>query len=179
MRFDKCDRETFVSAIDEDKANRFAKTFVAKADLLGRWDSCVGAFDGTNLMGAVLWTYSAKAPVVCNLQLLHTFASYRGCGVGRQLVSLVTEAALSDRAEYFRVSAEPDAVIFYEKIGLKFWGRQKSGSQLCMFKFPGIYDANDPVIQRALDRKGKGGLVERFDMYYQSIESVTPIYDRL
>ena len=74
-----------------------------------------------------------------------------------------------DEKGYLRVSAEPDAVIFYEKIGFKFLGKQKSGSQLSMMVLTstsptdGYYSTEDPVIYKAVHKKGKGGCVEVFD----------------
>jgi len=78
-----------------------------------------------------------------------------------------------DRAQglgtsYYRVSAEPDAVVFYESMGFKFLGKQKSGCSLSMFKIngknfvDGIYDLTDPVINAAVYKKGKGGCVQVF-----------------
>lgn len=163
-------REEFVREIDDNKANKFAKTFVAKADMLGRWDACVGAFTASdNLAAAVLWTLSKKKPTVCNLQLLHTFADHRGKGAAKELMRYAEIEAIRAGAKYFRVSAEPDAVEFYKKIGYLFWGKQKSGCQLCMFELPGIYQANDPVVYAAIHKKGKGGVVELSEFYHENI----------
>ncbi len=170
--FKPCTKEQFVAAITSDPADKFAKTFVAKADMLGRWDACVGAFtDDGKLAGAVLWTFSKRTPVVCNLQLLHTFAAFRGYGVGRALMEHANGHAYSSGAQYFRVSSEPESVGFYEKIGYNFWGKQKSGCQLCIFKMPNDYDPNDSVIHAAIHRKGKGGVVELNEFYHQQIDA--------
>jgi hypothetical protein len=164
-------RDTFVSAIDDDKANKFAKTFVAKADMLGAWDSCVGLFNSDGeLAGAVIWTLSKRNPIVCNLQLLHTFAKFRKNGVGHILMNTAKIHAMIQGAKYFRVSSEPESVGFYEKIGYRFWGKQKSGCQLCMFELPGIYQVTDPVIFAAIHKKGKGGVVELSAFYHEQVE---------
>jgi hypothetical protein len=95
--------------------------------------------------------------------LLHTFYASRGKGVGRTLCDFAIAEAHRYNATYFRVSAEPDAVQFYEKCGFTFLGEQKSGSQLSMFKLngptyqDGQYDINDTVINKAVYRKGTIG----------------------
>jgi GNAT superfamily N-acetyltransferase len=155
-----CSRETFVAAITDAREDNFAKTFVAKADMLDQWSRCVGMFDvDGNLLGAILWTYSKRQPIVCNLQLLHTFHAHRGKGVARKLTMLCIQTA-SNVAQYFRVSSEVSAIPFYEKVGLKFWGAQKSGCMMCMFRFPGEYDLSDQVIYNQVFKKGKGGVVK-------------------
>jgi GNAT superfamily N-acetyltransferase len=162
-----CTREQFISAISNDPADKFAKTFVAKADMQGQWDWCLGAFteDG-ELAGAVIMTISKRLPYVANLQLLHTFAAHRRKGAARLLMNVMLHQA-HETCDYFRVSSEPSAVAFYESIGLKFWGKQKSGCQLCIFRFDNEgkhrYILNEPVIHAAVFRKGKGGVVELFE----------------
>ena len=70
---------------------------------------------------------------------------------------------------YYRVSAEPDAVQFYQSIGFKMLGEQKSKCQLSMFRIQsdnfkdGIYDIKDPNIRKNVYKKGKGGCVVVFD----------------
>jgi predicted acetyltransferase len=165
----KCSREEFISAISTDPADKFAKTFVAKADMQKQWDECWGVFEGTQLMAAIITTVSKRKPHVANLQLLHTFANHRGKGAARVLC----ENSLSDMknrgVSFFRVSSEPSAVGFYEKIGFKFWGKQKSGCQLSIFRITSDsfseceYDYTDSVIYNAVNKKGKGGCVEIFD----------------
>lgn len=86
MKLRKCSREEFVSAISTDPADKFAKTFVAKADMQEQWDECWGAFsDDDELMAAIITTLSKRVPRVANLQLLHTFAKHRGKGAARVL----------------------------------------------------------------------------------------------
>lgn len=157
-------REQFIKSISQSKQDLFAKTFVAKADYQGLWPA-TGCFIDGALAGAIIWTLSKRAPVVANLQLLHTFANFRRRGVATALCSLFLDTVISAGAEYWRVSAEPSAVVFYEKLGIKFLGRQKSGCSLCIAKVSSTFDTcvqdlNDPVIAKAVFKKGKGGCVE-------------------
>ena len=163
-------RDEFVKHISEDKADAFAKTFVAKADMQDQWAYCIGCWEAADeeLMGAIITTRSKKSPYVFNLQLLHTFAKHRRKGVARILTQDSLDRAQGLGTSYYRVSAEPDAVVFYESMGFKFLGKQKSGCSLSMFKINGnqftngIYDLTDPVINKAVYKKGKGGCVEIF-----------------
>lgn len=170
FQFRYIDRDLFVSQITSDKRDSFAKTFVAKADMQKQWNRCVGAFDDAgNLMGAIICTHSKRSPKIANLQLLHTFCKYRSLGVGKALCQYVMDDAVESDVEYFRVSAEKTAVDFYKKIGFKFWGKQKSGCSLSIFKITdnviqnSIYDIEDKVINSAIYKKGKGGCVEIYD----------------
>lgn len=169
MKLKKCTRDEFVSAISADKADSFAKTFVAKADMQKIWDSCIGAYDGDELMGAIITTVSIRLPKVANLQLLHTFAKHRRKGVAKTLTNASFSEAVGLGSIYFRVSAEPDAVAFYESIGFKFWGLQKSGCSLSIFKIngteikDGLYDDSDPIVNRALYSGKKGSLVSSYE----------------
>ena len=169
MRLDSVSREQFIAAISDSKADKFAKTFVAKATMQEQWGYCQGCFDDDgNLMGAIIVTRSKRLPTVYNLQLLHTFAAHRKLGVGRFLVGAVMEQVANDEEVYFRVSAEPDAVGFYERLGFRFLGRQKSNCLLSMFKIVdsnpanGIYSMNEEAIFKAVHKRGKGGCVEVF-----------------
>lgn len=170
MKFEigMCSREKFVSSLTNDPADKFAKTFVAKADAMNLWGECYGMFVGDNLAGAVIFTISKKSPKVANLQLLHTFNKYRRNKVGSNLMAWAYVIVMSRGAEYFRVSAEPEAVPFYESIGFKFWGLQKSGCSLSIHKInkedprTAIYDDNDPVIRAALYSGHKGSLASSY-----------------
>jgi GNAT superfamily N-acetyltransferase len=163
-----CDtsREEFVKHITSDKADSFAKTFVAKADMQKQWEHCIGCWDKGELMGAIITTRSKRAPYVFNLQLLHTFAKHRRKGVARLLTQDSLDRAQGVGTSYYRVSAEPDAVPFYKSMGMTFLGKQKSGCSLSMFKIngnkfqDGYYDLTDEKIAKAITRKGKGGCVE-------------------
>jgi GNAT superfamily N-acetyltransferase len=162
-------REEFVSSLTDLKKDRFAKTFVAKCDMLGKWSECRGCFVNDKLAGAILVTTSKRAPTVANLQLLHTFYNFRGQGVGRVLCKWAMEFALAKNAEYFRVSAELDAVDFYEKCGFKFICRQKS-AKLSMFRLTSyiISENNfelDAFIWKTMNRKGKGRCIECYVEY--------------
>lgn len=171
LKLSKCSRADFVKAISTDKADNFAKTFVAKADMQGQWEYCWGAYsDDDELMAAIITTISKRKPYVANLQLLHTFAKHRGKGAARVLCEDSLHNVTKLGADYFRVSSEPESVGFYEKVGFKFWGKQKSGCQLSIFRIfghkfsTGDYDYSDTVINGAIHRKGKGGCVELFDL---------------
>ena len=166
LKFSKCSRADFVAAISTDKADSFAKTFVAKADMQEQWDDCIGAWDNDQLCGAIITTVGKRPPYTANLQLLHTFAAHRGKGVAKLLCLDSLRIAKKKGAKYFRVSSEKDAVAFYEK----FWGKQKSGCQLSIFRIDGSdfasgdYDYTDQIINNAIHKKGKGGCVEIFDV---------------
>ncbi|MEK9697100.1 MAG: GNAT family N-acetyltransferase, partial [Candidatus Poseidoniales archaeon] len=80
MKLRECTEDQFKAAITSDKADRFAKTFVAKAKMLNKWENCIGAWDNDELMGAILTTVSKRSPKIANLQLLHTFAKHRRKG---------------------------------------------------------------------------------------------------
>jgi len=114
-------------------------------------------------MGAIITTLSVRKPHVANLQLLHTFAAHRRKGVARALTEQSIEWAKNRGADYFRVSCEPDAVPFYESVGFEMLGRQKSGAELSMFRMRDHeFDVDDPIIRKAVYKKGKGGCVEVF-----------------
>lgn len=170
LKLHNCTREEFIFCITKDKRDSFAKTFVSKADMQKQWEYCIGAYDGDELLGAIITTISKRQPLVTNLQLLHTFAKSRGLGVGKRLCEESLVWANSKEAKYFRVSAEIPAVAFYEKIGFKFWGKQKSGCQLSMFRIggngfsDGIYDYSDPIIYKAINSGRKGSCVEVFEL---------------
>lgn len=169
MKLRECSAEQFKNAITDDPADKFAKTFVAKANMQEQWSFCIGAWDeDDSLLGAIITTISKRSPKVANLQLLHTFAKHRGKGVGRILCEDSLRFARQNAALYFRVSAEPDAVKFYERIGFTMLGKQKSGCQLSMFRitgdtfFDGDYSLENKPIYEAVHKKGKGGCVEVF-----------------
>ncbi len=168
LQLRKCTREEFVSAITEDKADGFAKTFRAKADMQEQWDECLGAFDSSGeLMGAIITTLGKTNPRVANLQLLHTFNKHRRKGVAKELTLASYDDIVARGAVYFRVSAEPGAVAFYESLGFRFWGKQKSGCSLSIFKVngrleDGIYDENDPTVRKALYSGRKGSLASSY-----------------
>jgi ribosomal protein S18 acetylase RimI-like enzyme len=168
LKLVKTSKEQFIAAITEDKGDRFAKTFVAKANMQDQWDMCVGLWEDDELLGAIITTISKRSPKVANLQLLHTFVKHRGKGVGKILCN-DTLLSVKDRgAVYLRVSSEPDSVGFYNKIGFKFLGRQKSGCELSIFRIAGDtfaegdYSIDDSVVYNAVHKKGKGGCVTVF-----------------
>ena len=170
VRLETTSHETFAAAITDKKEDKFAKTFVAKCNMMDAWDKCIGAYVDNELAGAVVLTISKREPKVANLQLLHSFHSHRGKGIGKLLCQIALDLAVYEKCDYFRVSAEPDAVVFYEKCGMKFLGKQKSGSQLSMFRissprFQNNDYAPDAYIYKQMTRKGKGGCVEMFVEY--------------
>lgn len=168
-------RDMFVAQLAKSntKEDSFAKTFLAKADHQDLWNKgyAFGVYDGDGLdsemMAAVIFTVGKTSPKVANLQLLHTFAKFRRKGAAKMLTRVAMVQAYIRGAFYFRVSAEPDAVPFYENIGFRFYGKQKSGCQLSIFRYDRlegrIYDINDPIINKAVYKKGKGGCVEIFE----------------
>lgn len=164
MKFDFILKEEFVKCITDDPADKFAKTFVAKADYQHLWRYCIGALYEDIVLGAIITTVSKREPKIANLQLLHVFAKHRMRKIGSMLVYMSMQNAFNAGAKYYRVSAEPSAVKFYEKYGFKFWGKQKSGCELSMFEMIndhiGKYDIDDPVIYKAVHKSGKGGCVE-------------------
>jgi GNAT superfamily N-acetyltransferase len=165
----KIDRQEFVSALTDKKEDRFAKTFVAKCDMLNGWEGCRGVIIDDKLAGAIVVTISKRNPKVANLQLLHTFHEFRGNGVASILCDWGLAFAHEMQSDYFRVSAELDAVGFYEKYGFKFVCRQKT-AQLSMFKLTNSHIKMnnmeiDSYIWKQMNRKGKGGCIECFVEY--------------
>lgn len=176
-RIESCSRNQFLEAISvsDYKKDAFARTFRAKADAMDLWEHCSGLFLGGGVLAAaIVVRCSKRSPVVANLQLLHTFARFRRRGYARELVVKEFLACAAFCVPYFRVSAEQEALPFYRSLGFKFWGRQKSGSELSIFRIApdtepptrfaeirsGIYDPEDLVIRAAVFSKRKGGVVE-------------------
>jgi len=168
LKLRKTSKEEFESAITTDKGDKFAKTFVSKANMQDQWDNCIGYWDGDELLGAIITTVSIRKPKVANLQLLHSFVKHRGKGVGKILCQESLKWAITQGALYYRVSSEVVSIGFYERIGFTFLGEQKSKCQLAIFRIKGDKfedgesDMNDPVIYKAVHRKGKGGCVKVF-----------------
>ena len=170
LKLRNCSRDEFIASISTNKEDNFAKTFVAKADMQGQWDFCIGAFDGNELTAAIITTISKTKPHVANLQLLHTFVKHRGKGSARILCEDSLKRARASGATYYRVSSEKPAVGFYERLGFRFWGAQKSGCHLSIFRIggdtflEGDYDYSDTTINKAVNRKGKGGCTTLYDL---------------
>jgi len=153
--------------------DHFAQTFRAKADLMDLWPCVVGFFEIGEVLSAICIRNTRTYPIVANLQLLHTFAKHRRKGLARELVlngyrSIRRQTVLGlGGPEYFRVSSEPDAAAFYRSLGLKFWGRQKSGSLLCIHRIRGDEPSTgeyklDAFIESQLHSGRRGSLVETF-----------------
>lgn len=166
----------FFSPIDSDyfstfitKEDGFAKTFMAKCKMMKAWEFSTGVYDKEgDLAAAIVTTYSKRLPKVANLQLLHTFAKHRRKGYAKALCVLSIHKAYRTGCQYYRVSAESEAVEFYKSIGFKFVGRQKSGCFLSIFPLtsPKIEENKlrmDSVVNSALYSKRKGGCVEVFE----------------
>ena len=168
LKLRKTTKQEFESAITSDKGDNFARTFLAKANMQDQWDKCIGAWEEDKLLGAIITTVSIRKPHVANLQLLHSFVGHRGKGVGKILCEYSLRKAIADGASYYRVSSEVPSIGFYERIGFTFLGEQKSKTQLSIFRIngpefkDGVYDMNDDVIYKAVNRKGKGGCVKIF-----------------
>lgn len=176
MMLKKTSREEFKKFLTTLKSDNFSKTFIAKCDMMDAWDKCIGYWIGDELAGAIVVTISKKSPTVANLQLLHTFSKFRGKGIGKLLCNWALSYALEQGAKYFRVSAEFDAVEFYEKCGFKFVGRQKT-AKLSMFCLTDKIISNnsfepDEFIWKAINKKGKGSCVECY-VEYQGVYKYT------
>jgi len=168
VRLDEVSKEVFIKNLTGLKEDSFAKTFLAKCNMMNIWDQCFGIFVGERLACAIIVTISKRDPKIANLQLIHTFYEFRKRGYAKQLTETILNEIIGE-ISYLRVSAEKTAVGFYEKLGFKFLGEQKSGTQLSMCRVvPGkisdfIFDINDPAIYKEVYRKGKGGCVKIFN----------------
>lgn len=164
--FGKVTPETILKSIS-CKEDGFAKTFISKCNMMNALEEVTGLYVEEELASMILVTVSKRMPYCANLQLLHTFYKYRNMGYATTLVFKEFDE-IYDIAEYFRVSSEPNAVGFYRKIGFKFWGKQKSGDYLSLFKIKGIsisgglYEKNEYVISQLFSGR-RGSLVEEFD----------------
>ena len=164
VRLDFVTKEIFENSLTGLKEDSFAKTFLAKCNMMNIWDECFGVFIGTELCCAIIITLSKRVPVTANLQLIHTFHKHRNKGYAKYLTLAMLKDVMG-KADYLRVSAEKTAVGFYEKLGFKFLGMQKSGTSLSMCKITSRviaecqFDKRDPIIEKELLRKGKGGCV--------------------
>jgi GNAT superfamily N-acetyltransferase len=159
-------RSEFKAAMTDHPDDKFAKTFVSKANMIDGWGGHGARYiekEG-KVASAIITTISKRKPYVANLQLLHTFHAGRGQGYAKVLCEDAVKFAHDNGAQYFRVSSEIPAIPFYEKIGFKFWGEQKSGCQLSIFKIGGpkitdaVYELDD-VIEKALFSGRKGCIV--------------------
>lgn len=166
--YNSLDKDKFIATITTDPADKFANTFVAKANARNLWESegcmCV-VNDAGELMGASIITLSKRKPLCVNFQLLHVFSKHRRLGVGKLLVEESVSYAYLN-AKYFRVSAEKDAVKFYEKCGFVFQGIQKSGTYLsiCEITDESIakcnFDVTNPYINNKLFSNARGSVVK-------------------
>jgi hypothetical protein len=147
--------------------DKFAATFRSKADALKLWGNVAGLVEGDRILAAICVRVTLRFPFVANLQLLHTFATERRQGHATALV-LRAYKDVHGHAQYFRVSSEPEAVDFYRSLRLRFWGKQASGSLLCIHKIvgytpgTGIYNLVDVTVHKLLYSGRRGSLVETF-----------------
>jgi len=169
MQLRKTTKEEFLKFITDDKADSFIKTFIIKCELRNMWDKIIGYWDGDELLGASVTTISKRKPFIANFQLLHTFAKHRKKGVGTFLLQNAYNEAILNGVEYFRITSEKEALDFYLKRGLKFWGEQKGGCILSLFKINGnsiangIYDIEDPIIKKTLFSNMKGSVSKLYN----------------
>ena len=54
LKFKRCNKENFIKSISVHKEDKFAKTFLSKANMQNQWSYCVGLYDEDELMGAIL-----------------------------------------------------------------------------------------------------------------------------
>ena len=162
-------REDFRAWVTSDRADSFAHRFISKADMSDKWALCEGVWSDKRLAAAIITTISVTRPTTANLQLLHTFAHYRRQGCARTLVLKSVSDAWARGALYYRVSSEADAQGFYRSLGFRFWGEQKSGTLLSMFRMggptvgDGAHDISDANIRKAVmpsDKTKRGAVVE-------------------
>ena len=132
MLIKKINREDWVNALTPIKQDLFARTFLGKADSRQLWDNAYGCYIDNNLAGGLIYRLSKKEPSVITLELLHTFYSYRRKGVARILTDFCFKQGFNLEAKYFRVSSEKSSIKFYESVGFKSWGQQKSGTYLIL-----------------------------------------------
>lgn len=130
--------------------------------LMGVWSLSSGT-----LAGATVVTLSKRQPRMSTMDLLFTFVAHRGIGVGKTLVEWALQYAFELGSVYFRVASKFNSVEFYRKQGFRFWGFQKSGGSLSLFRFSPTswrpqdahYDISDPFIHRNVFTKHVGGVV--------------------
>lgn len=172
--FTEGDFEAALERSEEPVLDKFAKTFLAKGRMIKRWVNGralwvdFGGGIDPRLTSAIIITISKRKPAVANLQLLHTFAFWRRLGFAKRLTMSEIERAHGMGASHLRVSSEPGSVEFYRALGFRFWGKQKSGTLLSMFRFgeewdQWIHDPDDPVIRAAVTSGRRGCVVEPFE----------------
>jgi predicted GNAT family acetyltransferase len=153
----------------DHKDDKFAKTFVAKANTQNLWKDCVGYWKGSTLCAAIITKQTARYLKTANLSLLHTFAKHRAKGYGTMLVQDSLHEALRQGCLYYRVSSEFVAAPFYRKLGFKFLGRQKT-AELSMFRLngpspkDGAYDITDSHIADSVMTKRRGALARSYEV---------------
>jgi GNAT superfamily N-acetyltransferase len=175
-------RELFMAAAESGHPDdQFARGYFRYTlDSRKSWGLAVGAFTPEGeLAAAGFWVVNKTLPKTCNLHLIHSFAKFRGKGAGAFLYGECIKVARAE-AEYFRVSVNPPAKQFYEKMGCKFWGTQKSGTYFAMFRLrDDAYDRDDPVIYNAIHKKGAGSVHVLSDFYHNQPTTRRTLFDGL
>jgi GNAT superfamily N-acetyltransferase len=162
-------RDEFVSCAPLEE--EFRKYYIRECDDMEGWASTFGAWqDGFEdiLLGAITIKIPKRWPLCCNIKLLYVFGASQGHGVGSELCQFAFRMAHFCKAEYFRVSVNPKAEQFYRKLGFKYWGRQRSGCFLSVFKVngPEITDGlyvRDRYVDNCLTKGCLGSLKEDFN----------------
>jgi hypothetical protein len=111
LKLRKTTKDEFLNASNKYPDQKFAKTFISKADMQSQWEHCIGAWEDGHLLGAIITTISVRKPHVANLQLLHSFVKYKG--VGRILCEYSLRDVGNRGAEYYRVSSEIASIGVY------------------------------------------------------------------
>ena len=161
----KLSRDKFI--LESPANEQFRKYFIRECDEINGWSETYGAFGSGLLLGAITFKIPRKRPLCANIKLLYVFPEHQRKGIGEYLCQFAFEVARQMHCSYFRVSVSPDAYDFYHKVGFKYWGRQRSGCYLSIFKISdtiknGIY-ARDSYIEKCLTKGCRGSLKEEFN----------------
>lgn len=168
----KIEKEEFLRTLETETYNpdkdKFVKKFLLpRANALDLWHSAYGYFlPSGELAGVIICTLGKREPKTANLQILFVFDKFQRQGIGRELVEFALTNAVTLGAKYFRLSAEKHAREFYEKLGVKFWGTQKSGTYLSFFRAEGstfsegVYDVEDNHIKKSITAPRVGHIVK-------------------
>jgi ribosomal protein S18 acetylase RimI-like enzyme len=94
----------------------------------------LGMFENDEMVGFLV-TKGAKTKGWINLEGIYVLRKHRGKGYGEKLMDvyfhMIEDSNLYDKG---RISSEPSAVKFYEKLGIKFFCKQKTGTYLSVFE---------------------------------------------
>lgn len=159
-------RDQALKIVDKFPDEPMFSTFVKKVTMFVIWPM-IGLWDGKDLAAVICWKFTKSKPKTASIQILYTFNRYRKMGCAKRLCQEFFRVAKANDAIYFRISSEIEAQEFYEKLGVTFVGTQKSGCLLTVGKLgrsfsSSTYDLKDPIIHKAVYRRGKGGCVSVF-----------------